>query len=188
MVKLWMEHNRRPWHLTPQTGGGMLLTAGIHALDRLVWLMDAQVAAVAAIAGHLFHDHAVPDAEVLLLRFAGGALGDVASVGTRDKTMLNATELFCEGGSLSLDFDGGVRIGRGGHVTLLPGATEPDWLPRGLAREWQAMAAAINDGVPPPVGAAEAGHLIACIAAAQQAAAERREVAVAAWPAILPQR
>src|SRR5262245_60103748 len=29
LVKLWMEPNRRPWHLDPARGGGMLMTAGI---------------------------------------------------------------------------------------------------------------------------------------------------------------
>ena len=35
--------NRRGWHLDPATGGGMLMTAGIHALDMLVWLMGGSV-------------------------------------------------------------------------------------------------------------------------------------------------
>ena len=40
LLKTWMESNRRGWHLDPATGGGMLMTAGIHALDQLIWLMD----------------------------------------------------------------------------------------------------------------------------------------------------
>ncbi|WP_441338734.1 hypothetical protein [Mesorhizobium sp.] len=33
----------------------MLLTAGIHALDRLVWLMDDDVVSVSAMLGAMSH-------------------------------------------------------------------------------------------------------------------------------------
>lgn len=181
MVKRWMEANRRPWHLASASGGGMLLTAGIHALDRLVWLMDAPVAAVSAMSAHLFHDQPVPDADLLLLRFANGALGQLTSLGQRDTTMLNDTEIACEHGVLRLDMDAGVSIGRAGRWTEVPGSAEPNWALRGLEREWLAMRAAILDRTPLPVGGAEAGALVACIQAAQLAADARQERPVPAW-------
>jgi phthalate 4,5-cis-dihydrodiol dehydrogenase len=183
MMKRWMEANRRPWHLSAETGGGMLLTAGIHALDRLVWLMDAPVESVAAMSGNLFHDQPVPDADLLLLRFAGRALGMLASTGYRDGTMINDTEIVCEAGTLRLDLETGVSVGQGGQWTSVPGSTEPDWLLRGLEREWRAMRSAICDGTPPAVGAADAAALVACIETAQAAAAARREISVPGWPA-----
>ena len=84
LQKLWMEPNRRGWHLDPATGGGMLMTAGIHALDLLVWLMGGSVTAISAAAGALFHDQAADDSSMLLLRFADGRFGQVASIGYRD--------------------------------------------------------------------------------------------------------
>ena len=180
MTKLWMEGNRRPWHLTAETGGGMLLTAGIHALDRLVWLMGQDVAAVAAMSANLFHPQAVPDTDLLLLRFAEGALGEVTSIGYRDTTMVNVTEIVCEAGSVRLDLSGAVQIMRDGQAETLADAVEPDWMLRGVEREWQALAAMIG-GAKPAVSAQAAGHLIACIEAARQAATLRREVAVQAW-------
>ncbi len=176
MVKFWMEHNRRAWHLTPETGGGMMLTAGIHALDRLVWLMGAPVAAVAAMAGHLFHDQAAPDVDLVLLRFAKGALGEVTSVGNRDRTTWNTTELSCEGGTLELGFDHGVRVLRGGKSELLPNSAEPDWMHRALEREWREFEGAITRDSPLTAPGSVGAHLIACIDAACTAARERHEV------------
>jgi predicted dehydrogenase len=181
--KRWMEGNRRPWHLAAESGGGMLLTAGIHALDRLMFLMGADVAAVACASGHLFHDQPVPDVDLALLRFASGALGVLESVGHRDPTMINDTEIDCEDGTLRIDLDRGVQIGQGGAWRALPGSGEPDWAQRALERGWAAMRAAIRDGTPPPVTAAQAGAVIAAIEAARLAAAERREIQVAGWPA-----
>lgn len=182
MMKRWMEANRQPWHLSRETGGGMLLTAGIHALDRLVWLMDADAERVAAMSAASFHDQPVPDVDLLLLRFAGGGLATLTSAGYRDTTGVNDTEIAGEDGILRLDLTRGVEIGQGGRWTSLPNAMEPDWLRHGLAREWLAMRAAIRDGVRPPVGGAEAGALIACIAAAEIAATTGREQLLPAWP------
>ncbi len=53
LLKTWMESNRRGWHLDPETGGGMLMTAGIHALDQLIWLMDGRVSSISAAAGNV---------------------------------------------------------------------------------------------------------------------------------------
>ena len=141
--------------------------------------MEERVAAMSAAS---FHDQPVPDVDLLLLRFAGGGLATLTSAGYRDTTGVNDTEIVGENGILRLDLTRGVEIGQGGQWTSLPGAMEPDWLRHGLAREWQAMRAAIRHGVPPPVGAAEAAALIACITAAETATITGREQAVPVWP------
>lgn len=186
MMKRWMDANRRPWHLRTESGGGMLLTAGVHALDRLVWLMDAKVEQVAAMSANLFHDQPLPDVDLLVLRFAGGALGTLSSAGYRDTTVVNDTEIICEDGVLRLDLATGVRISQGGTWTEIPGAMEPDWTLRGLEREWRAMAAAIQSGARPPVGGAEAGELVACIEAANASAASGQLMTLPRWPATKP--
>lgn len=179
LIKCWMEANRQPWHLAPETGGGMLLTAGIHALDRLVWLMGATVREVAAMGGHLFHDQRVPDTEALLLGFEGGGIGQLASVGYRDVTSVNDTEIACEGGALRLDFTEGVSVGRGGAWERLANTAEPDFMLRALEREWREMRDALEGGGAISVGAVEAAELIACIEAAGVAAREGRTVRLA---------
>jgi predicted dehydrogenase len=184
LIKLWMEANRRPWHLTPKTGGGMLLTAGIHALDRLVWLMDGKVEAVSAMAGTFFHDQEADDTALMLLRFADGRAGQVASVGYGDGGVGFAMDLVCTAGTLRLDFDHGVSVGRGGAWTPVANSLEPDWMQRAVAREWQAMAAVVRGDIPSPVDGCYARDLVACIEAAQQAEQSRREVALASRSAM----
>jgi predicted dehydrogenase len=162
----------------------MLFTAGIHALDRLVWLMDAKVEAVAAMSATLFHDQQVADTDQLLLRFAGGGLGQVASIATGDLTMLNTTEIICEGGTLALDLATGLRLGRAGRWEDVPGAIEPDWPIRGLQREWHALLAAIASGRSPEISGPEisghaGGELVAVIEAARHAATTGTTVPVA---------
>ena len=179
LVKPWMEANRQPWHLSPTTGGGMLLTAGIHALDRLVWLMGGEVEAVSAMAGTVFHEQEADDTALMLLRFPGGRIGQVTSIGYRDGGADFAMDLVCTAGTLRLDFDHGVSIGRDGAWSSVPNSTEPDWMQRAVEREWQAMAALIRGDGPNPVDGAYARHIIACIEAARAAERLRREITLA---------
>jgi phthalate 4,5-cis-dihydrodiol dehydrogenase len=179
LIKLWMESNRRDWHLDVTTGGGMLMTAGIHALDLLVWFMGAPVESISAVAGALLHAQSADDSAVLLLRFPGGRFGQVSSLGYRDGALVYGMDLVCTRGTLRIDFERGVAIGRGGGWTQVPDSAEPDWLQRALEREWQALRAAIRQQTPVPVDGAYGRHLIACIQAALQSNRERREVMVA---------
>jgi phthalate 4,5-cis-dihydrodiol dehydrogenase len=179
LLKLWMESNRRGWHLDPATGGGMLMTAGIHSLDLLVWLMGGQVASVSAASGALFHDQAADDSAMMLLRFADGRFGQVASVGYRDGAVTYGMDLICERGALRIDLDRGVAIGRGGQWTDVPDSSEPDWMLRAVEREWRAMVDAIRTNASIPVTGAYGRHIIACIEATLASSREKREMLVA---------
>jgi predicted dehydrogenase len=179
LIKLWMEENRRDWHLDPATGGGMLMTAGIHPLDLMVWLMGERVGAVFAAAGALQHVQAADDTAFLLLRFADGRFAQISSVGYRDGGVVYGMDLVCERGTLRIDFERGVSIGRGGRWTEVPASAEPDWMLRAVEREWAAMAAAIRREAPVAVTGAYGRHIIGCIEAALQSSRERREVSVA---------
>lgn len=180
LLKTWMESNRRGWHLDPATGGGMLMTAGIHALDRLMWLMDGRVASVSAAVATAFHEQAADDAAMLLLRFADGRFGQVASIGYRDGAGSFAMDLVGETGTLRIDFSRGVSVGRGEQWTDIAGSLEPDWMQQGIVREWEAMREAILNGVPVPVSGDWGRHVIATITAAFASSRERRDVAVEA--------
>lgn len=176
MIKLWMESNRRSWHLSRTSGGGMLMTAGIHALDRLIWLMGQPVIGVTAMTGTYFHDQEADDSALIGLRFANDRIGQVASVGYRDGAVSFAMDLVCEKGIIRIDFDHGISLGRGTAWAPIPDSIETDWMDKAVAREWQAMAASIMNDTPSPVSGTYGRHVIACIEAAYQASIERREV------------
>jgi predicted dehydrogenase len=178
LMKLWMESNRRPWHLKSETGGGMLMTAGIHALDQLVWLMDGRVAGVSALLGASFHAQEADDTALLLLRFADGRMGQVTSLGYRDGAVINGVEIVCERGVVAVDLDRGVRVGQGTAWQDVPDSFEPNGMDEAVHREWLAFFAAIAGGGPSPVPADYGRHIVEVIAAARQAAEVRREVAV----------
>jgi phthalate 4,5-cis-dihydrodiol dehydrogenase len=180
LLKTWMESNRRGWHLDPETGGGMLMTAGIHALDQLIWLMDGRVGSISAAAGTSFHDQKADDSAMMLLRFADGRFGQVASIGYRDGGGAFDTDLVCENGTLRIDPERGVAIGRGGAWTDVANSRDPQWMQNAVVREWQAMASAIENDTEVPVSGDYGRHIIACIEAATVSAREQRDVTVEA--------
>jgi phthalate 4,5-cis-dihydrodiol dehydrogenase len=182
IIKLWMEHNRRDWHLRKATGGGMLLTAGIHALDRLVWLMDDDVVSVSAMLGARSHDQEADDTALLGLRFAGGGLGQVQSVGYRNGAAGYAMDLICERATLRIDMDRGTMLGRDTIWAGLPGSFEPNWMHNALVREWSAMRDAIADDKPVPVSGTYGRKIIGTIEAAFASNETRREHEIAGAP------
>jgi len=178
MIKLWMESNRRDWHKNTASGGGMLMTAGIHALDRLVWLMGQDAVGVNALAGTFFHEQQADDSALIGLRFANGGIGQVQSVGYRNGAVGFAMDLVCENGTLRIDFDHGVSIGRDAVWTPVPDSIEPDWMHHAVAREWQAMRDAITGAAPVAVSGAYARQIVGIIEAVHQANAEKREIEI----------
>lgn len=178
MSKFWFEPNRRDWHLDRATGGGMWLTAGIHCLDRLTWLMGSPVTRVSAQLGARFHDQAADDAGLIFLRYANGAAGTVVSVGYRDGAPKHLTELTCTRGMLTIDYAGGVTVGKNEQWRSVPDSASDDWMHAALVEEWRGFAAAIRSGGQPPVTGAYGRHIMAAVFAAEESSQLQREVSV----------
>ena len=82
---------------------------------------------------------------MMLLRFADGRFAQVTSVGFRDGGGIFDVDLVCERGTLRIDFERGVSIGRGGKWTDVANSHDPAWMHNGVVREWQAMAACFEE-------------------------------------------
>lgn len=178
MVKLWMEPNRKPWHLRNDSGGGMLMTAGIHALDRLLWLVGERVERVFAVASAAFHAQEADDSALLLLRFAGGAAATVTSIAYADGAPYGGTELVCERGVVHVDPGGSLRIGQGGSWQEVPLDLPPDVMAAALVEEWRTFGRMIRNGSGGEADAASARATVACIVAALESARSGAEVRV----------
>lgn len=72
------------WNVKKAMGGSSLLTAGCHALDALLLLMDAPVQEVTSYStmssNKIFKPYEYDTTSVTLLKFKGGKVGKVASV------------------------------------------------------------------------------------------------------------
>jgi predicted dehydrogenase len=72
------------WNVKKDFGGSSLLTAGCHALDAMLWLMDAPVEEVTSYStmssNKAFKPYEYDTTSVTILKFKGGKVGKVASV------------------------------------------------------------------------------------------------------------
>lgn len=168
MSKTWMESNRRGWHLKPETGGGMWLTAGIHCLDRLTWLVGSSIREVTGRFATAFHDQEVDDVGTVLVDYRNGTTGVVVSVGYSDGAPKHLTELICSRGSMVVDYRAGVRIGRGERWHDVPGSGSEDWLPEAVLEEWRAFVRALEAGTESPVSVGYSLHIMEVALAARR--------------------
>jgi len=73
-----------PWNIKKDMGGSSLLTAGVHALDTLLWFMDGEVEEVTSYScksdNEIFSSYEYDTTSVSLLKFKDGRIGKIASV------------------------------------------------------------------------------------------------------------
>lgn len=73
-----------PWNIKKDMGGSSLLTAGVHALDTLLWFMDGEVEEVTSYSckseNEIFTPYEYDTTSVSLLKFKDGRIGKIASV------------------------------------------------------------------------------------------------------------
>jgi predicted dehydrogenase len=153
MSKIWLDPNRRAWHLDRATGGGMWLTSGIHPLERLTWLVGSPVVQVFAQLATRFHDQPADDLGMVSLKYANGAMGTVVSTGYRIGATKHWTELTCTKGMVNIDYAAGVMIGRDEKWQLVPNSASSNWMHEAIVAEWRAFLAALeNNGTMPVTG------------------------------------
>jgi phthalate 4,5-cis-dihydrodiol dehydrogenase len=178
MSKLWMEPNRRSWHLDRATGGGMWLTAGMHCLDRLMWLTGSSVSSVSARFDTRFHDQQADDVGLVFVRFRNGSFGSVVSTGYRDGAPKHLTELTCTGGALNIEYTAGVTVGKGEKWTPIPDSGSATWMHEALVEEWRGFLRAIEEDTEEPVPGWFARHVMEVVFAAERSSELGREIAI----------
>jgi predicted dehydrogenase len=87
------------WAQLPDTGGGNVLSQGVHAFDLLSWAAGAPAQVIFAEGGTLTHDPAttdVVDSVLCTIRFANGVLGTltIGDFGPSPWTLLGFYQLF----------------------------------------------------------------------------------------------
>jgi predicted dehydrogenase len=178
MSKYWMEANRQDWHLDRATGGGMWLTAGMHCLDRLTWLVGSPANSVSAHFDIRFHDQKADDAGMIFLRYVNGAAGTVISTGYSVGAPKHMTELTCTKGMLNISYDRGVMIGRDEEWQLVPESVTPHWAAEALQDEWRSFTRTIENDSEPAVTGYFARHIMATVFAAEESSRIRREIGI----------
>lgn len=180
MRKRWSEPNRRDWHLDRSRGGGVLLTGGIHALDRLGWLVGAPATSVSARLATRFHAQRADDAGVIFIRYANGAAGTIHSIGYRDGAPEHGTELTCTNGVLRVHSVRGVELGRDESWTAIEASGDANWMDQALVLEWREFLRSIESGEPPAISAQDARHMMATLFAAEESSRQGQEVRIEA--------
>ena len=85
---------------------GAMGDLGVHKSDLIRWLLDDEVAQVAAFVGTLHKEGTdVDDNATCLLRMKSGATGSLVASWTYYKGQDNSTVLWCENGVIKIDTD-----------------------------------------------------------------------------------
>ena len=178
MYKRWMEPNRRSWHLDRSTGGGMWLTAGMHCLDRLTWLLDQQVESVSAHFGIAFHQQQADDHQLMLLRYSGGIAGMVTSVGYSTGAPDDETEIVGTRGIMRIDAVRGIRIGLNEVWQEIPDTGSKDVLPEALIQQWISFRDVMLNNSENSASIDYALHIMEVVFAAEQSARDKSEISI----------
>ena len=150
MAKFWMEGNRRPWHLDRKTGGGMWLTAGIHCLDRLTWLMGSAITTVSGKFFTCFHDQKADDGGMVFVRYGNGTCGTIVSTGYQNGAPRHVTELTGTKGMISVEYDS-ISIGKNGKWQKIENYNNEDWMSYSLLKQWREFLSSIENNTEPPI-------------------------------------
>lgn len=179
--KYWMVPERREWHLSRQTGGGIWLTMGIHLIDRLSFFIDSRVCSVSAVMGTRFHKQDAHDCSSAFLRYANGAAGYVSANGYTEGGPIEETVLMGTKGALRINQEQGVMLGKLNKWKLLEGSGSSNDHVLTLAEEWRVFKQYVENGQSEQtVGMGFALHVMDTLFAAERSEREKREIIIPA--------
>ena len=177
--KGWTYSRRRPQYRSRFHGGGMWLANGVHAVDRLMWVMASQAASVSASIGTVAHYQAADDSATAFIRCKNGLAGITIAVGFENGGTNVECQAICANGSLRFAHRGDkqgskgyVRIGRDDKWEDVP-FEEPPTL---FHHEWAGFVEAIERNIEPPSSGDWGRHIMEILFAAEESGISGREV------------
>jgi predicted dehydrogenase len=171
MATMQTMYDRLPddrWVHDPVQGGGTVLSAGVHSVDLLRFLLGADPVTVTAAGANFYHRNGLIDNIAAVYRFGNGSVANLVQGDFNCPPPASTfyVQLFREDESLTLS-DRLCRLvhRRGtGEPTVLTGTED------GIRRESQELVRALNTGVPPSAGHRDGWWATAMISAAVRAA------------------
>lgn len=180
--KGWTYSRRRPQYRSRFHGGGMWMANGVHAVDRMMWVMASQAVSVSAAIGTRAHYQAADDSATAFVRCKNGLAGVTIAVGYADGGANVECQVICANGSIRFahrgDFQGTkgyVRIGRDDRWEDVP-FDEPPTL---FHNEWGGFVEAIEKDIEPPSSGEWGRHIMEILFAAEESAISGRDVSLA---------
>lgn len=141
----WSVDGRESWFFRKEEAiMGAMGDLGVHKSDLIRWLLDDEVAQVAAFVGTLHKDGTdVDDNATCLLRMKSGATGSLVASWTYYKGQDNSTVLWCENGVIKIDTDPNDQV----IVELRDGTVERYKVGRVATNEKQTSSGVIDEFV-----------------------------------------
>ena len=150
--------NMKGWALTPERGGGPVLSNGCHAFDLVYWLNESEPVLISAAGGALTHpDIGLVDNAAVSVQFENGSIASIIAGDSGDARY--TSKFFFEvldGQRTATLYDRCHKVAFGGceidslSVEELPPAARSD--PEGVRGEMQAWAKCLLDDTEPPIG------------------------------------
>ena len=168
---------RPAWFNDRAKGGGMWLMNGAHIVDRLLFTLESQVAAVKGMVSRKIMRQNADDAVIALLEFENGAYASIVHAGHRKpERMMEKPGYIGE----IVGTEGCVRTEPyRGNVWLMTDETyEPVDVPKGggVAAEIAAFVRALKRGEPPPISNEHSKHVVEILLAVEKSSETGREV------------
>lgn len=146
------------WPLTPDKGGGPVLSNGCHAFDLVYWLNESEPVRISAAGGALTHpEMGLVDNAVVSVQFANGSIGAIIAGDSGDARY--TSKFFFEvldGQRTATLHDRCHKVTFGGYeidslsVDDLPLEAQSD--PEGVRGELQAWVRCLLEDTVPPIG------------------------------------
>ena len=150
--------NMKGWPLTPERGGGPVLSNGCHAFDLVYWLNESEPVRISAAGGALTHpEYGLVDNAAVSVQFENGSIASIIAGDSGDARY--TSKFFFEvldGQRTATLYDRCHKVAFGGcevdsiSVEELSPAARSD--PEGALGELQAWARCLLDDTDPPIG------------------------------------